>query len=158
MQFVYQTPFCCLYLKFSPTALQVLSFSPIKGEEYACGNFPSLVQDTFLNLDAYFSGTRKTFSVPLDLQGTPFQKMVWQALLQIPYGETKSYGQIAAQIGKPKAARAVGMACNRNHIGIIVPCHRVIGSSGSLTGYAAGLEIKKTLLNLEKQNCLNQFI
>jgi methylated-DNA-[protein]-cysteine S-methyltransferase len=103
------------------------------------------------NLEEYFSGKTKRFSVPLDLRGTPFQRAVWSALLEIPYGETRSYGQVAKRIGKPNAARAVGMACHRNPIGIIIPCHRVIGASGDLTGYAGGLEMKRRLLALERQ-------
>ena len=85
------------------------------------------------------------------MQGTPFQQKVWAALREIPYGETRSYGQIAAQVGNPKASRAVGMANNRNPIAIIVPCHRVIGANGSLTGYAGGLNVKQELLALERR-------
>ena len=97
----------------------------------------------------YFDGKRKEFDFPLLLQGTTFQKTVWNALRTIPFGKTCSYKDIAQQIGSPKAARAVGMANNRNPIPIIIPCHRVVGANGSLTGYAGGLEIKKNLLNLE---------
>jgi len=103
-------------------------------------------------LAEYFAHKRKVFDLPLLLQGTPFQKQVWQALQQIPYGETRTYGEIAAAILKPKAARAVGMANHNNHIIIIVPCHRVIGSNGSLTGYAGGVDVKDYLLKLEKSN------
>lgn len=102
-------------------------------------------------LSEYFAGTRTVFTVPLHEQGTPFQKRVWAALRAIPYGETRSYGQIAAQIGNPKAARAVGMANNRNPIMIITPCHRVIGADGSLVGFGGGLPMKKYLLELEKR-------
>jgi methylated-DNA-[protein]-cysteine S-methyltransferase len=98
----------------------------------------------------YFSGKRQTFSVPLDFVGTDFQKSVWAALLTIPFGETRSYGDIARQIGKEKAVRAVGAANGKNPISIIAPCHRVIGSSGELTGFAGGLAAKALLLNLEK--------
>ncbi len=101
-------------------------------------------------LAEYFAHNRKTFDVPLLLEGTPFQKEVWQALRQIPYGETRTYGDIAAAVHRPKAARAVGMANHNNHIMIIVPCHRVIGSNGSLTGYAGGVDVKEYLLELEK--------
>ena len=100
-------------------------------------------------LDEYWAGSRSVFSVPLNAVGTPFQQKVWQALLTIPYGQTRSYGQIAAQIGNPKASRAVGMANNRNPISIIIPCHRVIGSDGSLVGYGGGLEKKAWLLDFE---------
>ncbi len=101
-------------------------------------------------LTEYENGIRKSFDLPLHLKGTEFQKQVWNALLEIPYGETRSYQEIAIRIGKPKALRAVGGACNRNPIGIIVPCHRVIGKNGSLTGYAGGLSYKELLLNHEK--------
>ena len=100
-------------------------------------------------LEEYFSGKRRRFSLPLDLRGTPFQRRVWKALLQIPYGETRSYRQIALQVGNIKAARAVGMANHANPVGIIVPCHRVIASDGSLGGYAGGTRLKAGLLRLE---------
>jgi methylated-DNA-[protein]-cysteine S-methyltransferase len=101
-------------------------------------------------LDEYFKGKRDQFDVPLFFSGTVFQKKVWRALMRIPYGQTLSYGELAREIGKPKAARAVGMANNKNPLCIIVPCHRVIGADGSLTGYAGGLDKKKWLLKLEK--------
>ena len=97
----------------------------------------------------YFDGRRMTFDVPLALEGTPFQLSVWNQLMEIPHGETRSYGEIAAAIGKPGAARAVGMANHNNPIPIIVPCHRVVGHNGSLTGYGGGLEVKAQLLALE---------
>ena len=100
-------------------------------------------------LAAYFAGTLRHFTVPLDVQGTPFQQEVWRALRAIAPGRTTSYGAIAAQIGRPTAVRAVGAAVGRNPIAIIVPCHRVVGSDGSLTGYAGGLERKRALLALE---------
>ncbi|MDE1152890.1 MAG: methylated-DNA--[protein]-cysteine S-methyltransferase [Micavibrio sp.] len=97
----------------------------------------------------YFAGKLRTFSLPLDFNGTDFQKSVWRALLEIPYGETRSYGEIAARIGNPKAVRAVGAANGRNPISIIAPCHRVIGANGTLTGFAGGLAAKDYLLKLE---------
>ena len=100
-------------------------------------------------LNEYFSGRRKSFTVPLDMRGTYFQKQVWEALLGIPFGETRTYGQLANQLGNPKATRAVGAANGRNPIAIIVPCHRVIGFSGKLTGFAGGLDAKDHLLKLE---------
>jgi methylated-DNA-[protein]-cysteine S-methyltransferase len=100
-------------------------------------------------LNEYFARKRKSFSVKLDFVGTPFQKKVWRALLSIPFGETRSYGQLAKQIGNPKAVRAVGAANGKNPISIIGPCHRVIGASGNLTGFAGGLEVKAQLLGLE---------
>ena len=98
----------------------------------------------------YFAGRLKVFSVPLDPKGTAFQKQVWTALLAIPFGQTRSYGEIARQIGRPTASRAVGAANGRNPISIIAPCHRVIGASGALTGFAGGLEAKQRLLDLER--------
>lgn len=101
-------------------------------------------------LEAYFAGTLTEFDVEVDLGGTAFQRRVWSALQTIPYGETRSYGEIAAYIGSPAASRAVGLANGRNPVSIIVPCHRVIGSSGGLTGYGGGLDRKRALLALEK--------
>jgi methylated-DNA-[protein]-cysteine S-methyltransferase len=103
-------------------------------------------------LDAYFAGDLREFSIPLDLQGTEFQRRVWGLLLPIPYGETKSYGQIASALGRPKASRAVGQAIGTNPVAIIVPCHRVIGASGGLVGYGGGLHRKQALLDLEAGN------
>jgi methylated-DNA-[protein]-cysteine S-methyltransferase len=100
-------------------------------------------------LRQYFAGRRKDFDLPLDLHGTPNQQLVWQALLEIPYGKTLSYGQLAGRIGSPRAARAVGTACGRNPVPVIVPCHRVIGSTGGLHGYGGGLWRKRLLLELE---------
>ena len=108
--------------------------------------FPEAVEQ----LEAYFAGDRTEFDLELDLVGTQFQRRVWAALQAIPYGETRSYGEIARQIGSPRACRAVGLANGHNPIGIIVPCHRVIGSNGSLTGYGGGLGRKRALLELEK--------
>lgn len=108
-----------------------------------------VLEEAVRQLEEYFSGARKEFQLPLDLRGTEFQKKVWQALLEIPYGETRSYGQIAEQIGNPKAMRAVGMANHNNPIMIIVPCHRVIGKNRSMTGYACGIDVKEALLRLE---------
>ena len=110
-----------------------------------------LNSDIQKQLTEYEKGSRKVFDLPLHLKGTEFQLKVWNALLEIPYGETRSYQQIAQRIGHPKALRAVGGACNRNPIGIIVPCHRVIGKNGKLTGYAGGLFYKELLLNHEKR-------
>ena len=103
-------------------------------------------------LDEYFKGKRKEFDLPINPQGTGFQRTVWEALKQIPYGETKTYKQIAQNINKPNACRAVGQANNKNPIWIIIPCHRVIGTGGKLTGYGGGLEMKQKLLEIEKGN------
>ena len=109
--------------------------------------FPKVVDQ----LEAYFAGELTEFDVAFDLVGTPFQRRVWSALLEIPYGETWSYGQVARRIGQPTASRAVGMANGRNPVAIIVPCHRVIGASGTLTGYGGGLDRKQVLLDLERR-------
>jgi methylated-DNA-[protein]-cysteine S-methyltransferase len=105
--------------------------------------------ETERQLTEYFAGRRKAFSVKLDVAGTAFQRKVWDALLTIPFGETRSYGQIARQIGSPRAVRAVGAANGRNPVSIIAPCHRVIGATGKLTGFAGGLDTKARLLALE---------
>lgn len=111
-----------------------------------------VISEAHMQLLGYLKGYRKAFSLPLKLSGTDFQKRVQEAMLAIPYGETKSYGEIAKELGSPKAARAVGMACHSNPLAIVVPCHRVVGSNGKLTGYAGGLPVKKALLALEKGN------
>lgn len=113
----------------------------------------ALLQKTKTELDEYFAGKRKTFDVPLQMEGTDFQKKVWAALCEIPYGETRTYGELAARVGAPKAFRAVGGANHRNPISIIVPCHRVVGADGGLTGYGGGLPMKEYLINLERENC-----
>src|SRR5258707_617165 len=109
----------------------------------------SILLETERQLGEYFAGRRKAFSVELDFTGTDFQRRVWAALLTIPYGEIRSYGEIARQIGSPAAVRAVGAANGRNPISIIAPCHRVVGSTGQLTGFAGGLDVKARLLALE---------
>ena len=110
-----------------------------------------LLQEAEEQLNEYFAGARREFDLPLVPKGTPFQKAVWAEMNKIPYGETRTYGQLAAAIGRPKAARAVGAACNRNPIAILQPCHRVVGADSSLTGYAYGVEMKQYLLELERQ-------
>jgi methylated-DNA-[protein]-cysteine S-methyltransferase len=112
-----------------------------------------VLMDVESQLSEYFAGERARFSLSLNFIGTAFQKRVWAALLTIPFGETRSYGQIAEQIGNPKASRAVGSANGKNPISIIAPCHRVIGSTGKLTGFAGGLAIKEQLLALEARVC-----
>jgi methylated-DNA-[protein]-cysteine S-methyltransferase len=117
-------------------------------------NDQKILVETERQLKEYFSGKRNEFSIPLDMRGTAFQKDVWRALQAIPFGTTLSYGQIAKQLGRPTASRAVGAANGRNPISIVVPCHRVIGSSGKLTGFAGGLDAKVHLLNLETSSRL----
>lgn len=111
-----------------------------------------IIKQAILQLNEYLNGQRKFFELNLKPKGTEFQKKVWKALQNIPYGETRTYKQIAEAIENPKACRAVGMANNKNPIFIVIPCHRVIGTDGSLTGYGAGLPIKEKLLSLEKNN------
>ncbi|UZI27551.1 methylated-DNA--[protein]-cysteine S-methyltransferase [Streptomyces sp. VB1] len=110
---------------------------------------PEPFGETIQQLTEYFAGERTTFDLPLNLAGTPFQRTVWAELLKIPYGETRTYGELAEGLGKPGASRAVGLANGKNPVGIIVPCHRVIGASGSLTGYGGGLDRKQRLLAFE---------
>ncbi|GAA3819542.1 methylated-DNA--[protein]-cysteine S-methyltransferase [Streptomyces phyllanthi] len=105
-------------------------------------------------LRAYFAGELMEFTLPLHLTGTPFQRSVWEQLRRIPYGETRSYGQLADALGNPKASRAVGLANGRNPIGVIVPCHRVVGTDGNLTGYGGGLDRKRRLLDFERGTAL----
>lgn len=117
----------------------------------------ALTDLAYTQIMEYFQGMRRTFTFPYELRGTDFQKKVWHALCDIPYGETRTYKEIAAAVGNPKACRAVGMANNKNPIAIAVPCHRVIGADGKLVGYAGGLDMKETLLQLEKK-CLSPFL
>jgi methylated-DNA-[protein]-cysteine S-methyltransferase len=109
------------------------------------------VASAAIQLEQYFAGDRTEFDLDLELDGTPFERRVWEEVRAIPYGETATYAEIAERIGSPKACRAVGRANGRNPIAVIVPCHRVIGSDGTLTGYAGGIELKRTLLDLERR-------
>lgn len=115
-------------------------------------NETELLKKAIKQLNEYLDGKRKSFDLPLEPRGTEFQKKVWNALKEIPFGETRSYGEVAKIIGNEKAARAIGMANNKNQIAIIVPCHRVIGANGKLVGYAGGLDLKEKLLKLESNN------
>ena len=114
-----------------------------------------IIKKTHEELEEYFKGNRKVFDIPLKIEGTEFQRKVWNALLEIPYGETRTYLDIAKQIGNSKACRAVGMANHNNKIMILIPCHRVIGSNKKLVGYAGGIDVKEKLLEIEKKNCIN---
>lgn len=111
-----------------------------------------LIKNAALQIEEYLVGQRNTFNLPLEPKGTPFQKSVWNALLKIPYGETRSYKDIAIAVNNPKGSRAIGMANNKNPIMIVIPCHRVIGSNGSLVGYGGGISIKEYLLSIEAKN------
>lgn len=121
----------------------------VKLEEALDGTNHPILARTEEQLKEYFAGKRKLFSIPLDIRGTPFQRHVWQVLQTIPFGETRTYSDLAKQLGNPAATRAVGAANGRNPVSIIVPCHRVIGASGKLTGFAGGLAAKAHLLGLE---------
>ncbi|MFJ9801477.1 methylated-DNA--[protein]-cysteine S-methyltransferase [Streptomyces wuyuanensis] len=120
------------------------------GEETFGDPDPRPFREVIRQLDAYFAGELREFDLPLHLAGTTFQRAVWAQLLLIPYGETRTYGELAGALGNPGASRAVGLANGRNPVGIIVPCHRVIGASGSLTGYGGGLDRKQRLLAFER--------
>jgi methylated-DNA-[protein]-cysteine S-methyltransferase len=130
-------------------AESVLALNFVEGEPAGDARVPDCLLPCVEQIDEYFKGDRKAFSLPLKTEGTAFQQQVWRQLERIPYGEVSSYGDVARAIGKPKACRAVGSANHRNPIAIIIPCHRVIGSDGSLTGYGGGLWRKEWLLNLE---------
>lgn len=147
---------CAIETPIGPLTLQA-DESAVSAMRFGAGG----AQDASPLLDAaeaqlreYFAGARRTFDLPLAPHGTAFQQRVWTALRAIPYGETRTYGELAAAIGSPNASRAVGMANHRNPIPIIIPCHRVIGANGTLTGYAGGLEVKRKLLALEGINIL----
>jgi methylated-DNA-[protein]-cysteine S-methyltransferase len=142
----------CLELSITEEndAIVNVSFGRRKPKNVTLAETP-LIKEAAAQIDDYLAGRRRQFSLPLALHGTEFQLAVWKALQTIPYGETRSYCDIAAQIGKPKAARAVGMANHNNPVSIIIPCHRVIGKNGGLTGYGGGLHIKKFLLDLEQK-------
>ena len=146
-QFTYETVLGDVTLVEEDGALLVISMKSDHGGKVV---ETPLIKDAFRQLSEYLIGERKEFDLPIRMRGTEFQKRVWRALLDIPYGETRSYKQIAEAIGNPKGVRAVGMANNRNQLLIVIPCHRVIGASGSLVGYGEGLEMKEFLLRLEK--------
>lgn len=147
---VVNSPIGVLTLVEEEGALAEVRFGQRLAGEALCDT-PVLLQAA-QELDEYFQGKRHDFSVPIAPKGTPFQLKCWTALVQIPYGETRTYAQQAAAIGQPKASRAVGMGNHRNPLPIFIPCHRVIGKNGTLTGYAGGLEMKEYLLTLERMN------
>lgn len=145
-QYVISSPVGPLTLTQEGDALTGLVFGGTVSQEPAP---TELLRETQRQLDAYFAGKLKGFTIPLSFGGTEFQHAVWAALLTIPYGGTSTYGAIARQIGRPKAVRAVGHTIGLNPISILIPCHRVLGKNGSLTGFAWGLDAKQTLLTLE---------
>lgn len=144
-----KTPIGPLTLEADENAVTAIRFSAGGAQDAS-----PLLDAAEAQLREYFAGARRTFDLPLAPHGTAFQQRVWTALRTIPYGETRTYGELAAAIDSPNASRAVGMANHRNPIPIIIPCHRVIGANGTLTGYAGGLEIKRRLLALEGINIL----
>ncbi|WP_080797717.1 methylated-DNA--[protein]-cysteine S-methyltransferase [Arabiibacter massiliensis] len=147
--FVYQTPLGRLTIASDGAAITAIAFGEeeLPGERHAT----ELTNRAANQLQEYLAGKRRAFDLPLAPAGTEFQKKVWAALADIPYGETRSYSDIAAAIGSPRACRAVGGANNRNPLPIVVPCHRVVGANGSLVGYASGTKIKAFLLDLERR-------
>ena len=146
---IVQTPLGGMELVSDGTALVRACF--VEQTDTGTSETDEIEQLAAQQLREYFDGQRTGFTVPLKPSGTPFQRMVWEQLEHIPYGQTISYGEVAAAIGKPQAARAVGMACGRNPIWIFLPCHRVVGRNGELTGYAGGLMRKRWLLDWERQ-------
>jgi len=148
--FYYDTKIGRLEIEENGDAITKINFAHKDIEEVIEKKETLLLKEAIKQLNEYFEGKRNLFDLPLAPEGTEFQKKVWSALKEIPFGETKSYGEIAKVIGNEKASRAVGMANNKNPIMIVIPCHRVIGANGKLVGYAGGIEIKEILLNLEK--------
>jgi methylated-DNA-[protein]-cysteine S-methyltransferase len=143
----YDTAIGRLGIRAADDAVTALFFGGLPPQTVEGEN--TLCRETARQLREYLAGERKVFDVPIRLAGTAFQNAVWEALLAIPWGETRTYGQIGASLGRQNAARAVGGACHRNPLPIIVPCHRIVGSTGSLTGFAGGLDMKRALLRLE---------
>lgn len=146
---IYKFPFGFLKIEYEGDVLISLKKIDETSDYGKKTKFTDLVYKEVME---YLSGKRKAFDFTFELDGTDFQKKVWKELTNIPYGETRSYKEIAVAVGNPKASRAVGMANNKNPISIVVPCHRVIGSDGKLVGYAGGLDMKKALLDLEHRN------
>ncbi|MEG1790175.1 MAG: methylated-DNA--[protein]-cysteine S-methyltransferase [Oscillospiraceae bacterium] len=142
------SPLGKLCISATDGAVTGLSFGGGGEDDFPC----PLLERAALELREYFAGERSEFDLPLAPEGTDFQKKVWLALCGIPFGETRSYGEIAAAVGNPRASRAVGGANNKNPIAILIPCHRVIGADGTLVGYGGGLPIKRALLALEQTN------
>ncbi len=147
---LYKTPFMTMEINCSETALLRISKYRGQGNSYPEEDV-AIIRKVKHELDEYFESKRKSFDIPIDFNGTEFQKRVWKALLEIPYAQTRSYKEIAQTVDNPKAYRAVGQAVHVNPIVIIVPCHRVIGANGSLTGFSYGISMKRTLLKLEKE-------
>ncbi len=153
----YESPIGTIEVVGTDAGVSGLNFVDVKEEKSgrrASGRLPAPVAAALAQLEGYFRGDRKVFAVQLDLRGTDFQKMVWSKLLQVEYGRTTTYGALAAAVGRPAATRAVGGANHSNPVSIIVPCHRVVGSDGRLTGYGGGLWRKEWLLRHEGRDGL----
>ena len=156
----YKAPFGVLTVVGSDLGIRFVTFNndahpkPLEQLRISDTEIHDSVNDAITQLEEYFTGSRRDFELPLDLHGTEFQVEAWQALADIPYGHTATYGQQAASIGRPKAARAIGGANGRNPVAIVLPCHRIVGADGSLTGFGGGIEVKKWLLDHE-QNMLH---
>jgi O-6-methylguanine DNA methyltransferase len=144
----YQMKICQLWICEEDNCITRVSFRKPGGTIYE-EQETTLIRETARQIDEYLDGHRTEFRLPLNPQGTPYQKTVWNALQRVHFGETRTYKQIAEEIGNPRSCRAVGLANNKNPIAIIIPCHRIIGSNGKLTGYAGGLHVKEKLLKLE---------
>jgi methylated-DNA-[protein]-cysteine S-methyltransferase len=147
---VYESPLGPLILKGGRGGIRALEFPSRGGPLDEDARDPEPFADAMRQLEEYFTGDRRWFDLPLDLRGTPFQRAVWDLLLAIPYGTTTTYGTLADALGRPDRVRAVGAAVGRTPVPIVVPCHRVIGADGSLTGYGGGLQRKRALLDLEQ--------
>jgi methylated-DNA-[protein]-cysteine S-methyltransferase len=147
--FYYETDLGTIGIAENGSAVTGLYFGRERPPAGASAEETELLRNAARQLREYLAGKRRIFELPLAPEGTPFQRSVWDGLLAIPYGETRSYGEIARSVGNPRACRAVGMANNRNPIPVFIPCHRVVGSDGSLVGYGGGLDIKERLLRLE---------
>jgi methylated-DNA-[protein]-cysteine S-methyltransferase len=147
----YQSPIGTVEIEGTNEGIATLDF--VDRPQVGYGMVSEVLEECVKQLDEYFNGQRKTFSLRLTLRGTEFQNTVWRRLIKIPYGQTCSYGEFAAAMGKPGACRAVGNANGKNPISIIVPCHRLVGSNGSLTGYGGGLWRKEWLLKHESDQC-----
>lgn len=146
-----QTPLGSWRLELQHGAITRFSPAPPEPDQLCPSDAPAAAE-AVRQIQEYFDGNRAAFDLPLSPAGTEFQQAVWSALQTIPRGETRSYGELAAMLDRPKAARAVGGACHRNPILLLIPCHRVVGSRGELTGFAAGVEVKRWLLEMEMHN------
>lgn len=149
---IYHTPLGDMVLGSQNDKLCLCSWTTDGAGQGADLTTATVLAETCRQLDEYFAGKRTSFQLPIEARGTAFQQRVWEKLSNVPFGSTISYSQLAAYIGNPNASRAVAQACHRNPIAIIIPCHRVIGSNGRLTGYAGGIMRKRSLLDLESEN------